>query len=473
MNEKKKLLMENYNYKILIVLACIQIFIFLCFSYGDVYITAAHGMSVWECLFSGKIREFYTLNQNTPVLIKGFSGEYKAGYDMFMYMIFAVWELPLWIISKVFGISNILGTFWGSIWARSITLFFTGVLVLVIQKIEVLLGKDIDEQKEILFMLATSPFLLTYVIIMGQYDVIVCVFMLIGIYYYLKGEMWKFLLFFSIAIPMKIFAILVFVPLVLYRCKNILKVLVSIVLAVIPMLIMRILIPMTEGGNITDFIDFIFHNTIALGNTAGGIPIFFVTMTLLCGWCYLQDTDLEEKEVFNGKVLYLFGVTYIIFTITCTILPYWFIYLLPPMYLIIMQNKRNFTANLVLSTVIEFSVVIAQIFRYTWCFSGTLVEHTLLSLFLERGRTGDYYTVQMLLRDKMGIIVADTICTYINVIGMAVCVGAIILFLILNNPWKKYSGDIEDSREVLVSFKCIRILLMVVIVLIPIIEYIY
>lgn len=72
------------------------------------------------------------------------------------------------------------------------------------------------------FMVASSMMTVLPVIAISQIDIITVFLMLVGIREYLRTDRvtWKFLLVFSFAASLKIFALFVFIPLVLLREKE-------------------------------------------------------------------------------------------------------------------------------------------------------------------------------------------------------------------------------------------------------------
>lgn len=84
-------------------------------------------------------------------------------------------------------------------------------------------------------MFASSLFVVLPTVAIAQIDMITVFLMLWGIREYLNSDQitWKFLLIFSFAAAMKIFALFVFIPLVLLKEKRILYVIVDMIAGVI------------------------------------------------------------------------------------------------------------------------------------------------------------------------------------------------------------------------------------------------
>lgn len=84
---------------------------------------------------------------------------------------------------------------------------------------------DEDNSKIISIIFITSPIAIFAVFIFGQYDIISVFFTMLGYYYYVKNDYLKFSIFFSLAISIKFFPLLIFVPLLLLVEKRLLQIL--------------------------------------------------------------------------------------------------------------------------------------------------------------------------------------------------------------------------------------------------------
>jgi len=160
----------------------------------------------------GHIYDFYDYNK--PYMIGN-------DYLPLMYIIFALWSIPLKLLNlltpaemglAVWQISTPLEIVWAKL---LLSIFFIGCIA-IIQKITELI--DLNKQtgtvnSQILF--ATSPIVIFAVFIFSQYDIFGVFFTLLGIFFYFKKKFLYFALFFSIAISFKYFACFIYLPLVL------------------------------------------------------------------------------------------------------------------------------------------------------------------------------------------------------------------------------------------------------------------
>lgn len=123
--------------------------------------------------------------------------------------------------------------------------------------------------------------------------------MLLGIYYYLKSDNTKFILFFSIAITFKYFALLIFIPLLLLREKKIEKVVTSsfFVMLVFLLEVGFYIHSAAFRNGVFGFgaARYIFNASIDLAFTQ--IKIFLLGWVLTCAWAYFKETENKTDEI--------------------------------------------------------------------------------------------------------------------------------------------------------------------------------
>lgn len=160
----------------------------------------------------GHITDFYDYNQ--PFMVRN-------DYLPLMYVIFALWNLPLKLLGlltpadmgvAVWRISTPIEILWSKL--MLVTFFFSSVIL--VGKIANL----IRDQSQLVvinphILFATSPIAIFAVFIFSQYDVIGVFFTLLGLYFYFQKKFLRFAFCFSIAISFKYFASFIYLPLVL------------------------------------------------------------------------------------------------------------------------------------------------------------------------------------------------------------------------------------------------------------------
>lgn len=448
----------------------VWLFLFYTFTYSDIMITTLHGLNLWDCLLAGNMREFFSYNYQFEFFNTAY-GELAtaANYDFIIYVIFAIWNFPLWLVRNMTEI-EVLNTWWCLMWSKTLVLVFTCLALRLVQKIGELFHVKEEDARLGGFIFLTSNLFVSSVIVMSQYDIIAVVLMLAGIYYYIKKDTVKWLVFFSLAIPMKYMAALVFIPLLLYRQKNIFKIILDVVLVLLPMVIGRILIPPYGAGN-DGMISYFFRNQIA--SSIYPVPIFIALYIGICFLAYCWKTKTGEAELAEWSI-YIGLLTYATFLGASYANPYWAIYLVPFTTLVMMRNRNYLRINALLDAAMTWGLVFAQAINFYWCFNSQLASGMLLSTLL--GRNNEKIRV-VSMRDQLVALLAsggnaeavEGVKTYAQC-GIAVFLAGLLIFLWINSPGRKKAGLVESEGSEM-DVMAIRILTNLFICALPICAY--
>ena len=195
---------------ILVVVCC-----YVLFQQPDLF----HTSSSSYAYLNGHITDYYDYNS------KIITGD-DPFYFPLVYIIFAIWNLPL----KVLGLMHDVAA--GGVTLSIVELAWTKLLIAVFYfatayvmfLIGRLLSAHSQRAKYIAIIFATSPIAIFGAFIFGQYDIIGVFFTMVGFYFYIKRDYLKFSLFFSLAISLKMFPLVLFVPLLLLVEKRILQI---------------------------------------------------------------------------------------------------------------------------------------------------------------------------------------------------------------------------------------------------------
>lgn len=323
-----------------VVYAAIALLLFYSYYYADFYETGLEGVRFWDILFSGQIHHFYT-----QIFLIG-KVQYIPLYDFPMYIVFAIWNFPLWVVQKVSGI-NIYHSVPCLMWMKSMLLFWLCMFLWQFGKlIPEMAGAgenkgqaSVSGQAKVLqksgaaplespaegvgnsvregqFLFLTSAFFMTGLVVLGQYDIISMTFMMIGLRYYLEGNTKKFVLWFAIAAPFKYFAILIFVPLLLLQEKRISSIILRGIGVVIPILFFRVAVPFgrpdlvegctfsgsSSGSNVAKPVFDALYVRGAVGFGTLFIYIFvWVVFLVLCYMYRPGGSDAESSLSASGK----------------------------------------------------------------------------------------------------------------------------------------------------------------------------
>lgn len=375
---------KKTNLAYLISLAIFLIF-FYGYFYSDILITTSHGINFWDVIFSGGLFDFHALCcsdvENAAYTITTI----YAGYDFPIYVLFAVWNFPLWLIRRFTGI-NIWESVLAMMWAKSIILVFIALTVRALWKLCDTM--EISEQKELAAVLfLTSPIIGSSAIVNSQYDVITTYFMLEALNCFLNRNRKGFVINIIIATLIKPFALFLFIPLLLYAQKNVIKIAIYTLCVLVPYLGVKVIIPNNTQLTTYSTVLTLFKNKINIG--AVEIPIFFLVSFLFWIICYMYRVPNDKKCFFNNGMLISY-ISFAIFFMLCASSPYWIIMLLPFSCLLIVFNKKYAFLGVILETIGSICLIGHYVIEIPWCFDVKILRTSYFAkLFGLRADTTD------------------------------------------------------------------------------------
>lgn len=349
-------------------------FLFLIsYTYGDIIITTRHGMRLWDCLFQGRLLDFY--NYNSAVLPQNsvFNTPQSASYDFTVYLIFALWNLPLWALEQLFRIP-VTDNFFCLIWPKLLLVLAAVLSAGSIKRIARLLGLGETAQRWAPFVWCSSALVCSSLLMISQYDIFSLFFMLLGFEAYLKLDTKKFLLFFAIATSCKYFALLVFLPLVLLRWKKVWQILLFAASSFALTLFWKALFLLAPSGAVSQpsLAESLF-STLTVNTQAVGLypaSLFFVAVIAVCIFAYSRNDDPTQQ----GKTaLYVSAASMLSFVALTQIYPYWSILVTPFLVLLVFSNRERLKLNLFLEMGFGLSLVFQQMNFYSFSFSNYLL----------------------------------------------------------------------------------------------------
>ena len=410
------------------VLAVVSFVAFFSYYYGDIIITTRHGIGVWESLFNGSIINYY------------YDMNAEAIYPFPLYMVFAIWDLPLYIIKHFFKIDPMASRLLLAYGKFILVPFLLGS-AFVIYKICKNIGISDIRSKWCVFYFLSSCFVIFCLLSQSQYDIISVFFTLLGILYYIKNDTVKFILFFSIAITMKLFALFIFIPLLLLKEKKFIKILLYS-LAGMSLLIVQGLIfkkPESAEGCANNMIGYIFYGKIC------DASIFIILLICLCVYCYLKKDVSKETYIlmaFSGiGSFFLFNLAH----------PYWIILLCPYLCILVFLFPEYTKINCILETTLSLSCILHYALIFKHCFSINIVLPSLFSKFfgepsaeyLEGAYRGIGYLLEKLVDNQ-------AIFSFANPTFLSIFVGAMISFFVINylaiNQKRKLSTSVDEKN---------------------------
>lgn len=326
------------------LLIAITALAFVTFLYGDVRATFEHSFNFLDALLAGRPQDFY------QIAIENSTFGHPAVYDVPIYLIFGLWNLPSYLAYRLFDY-DYLNSLPAQLWLKAMMLAFTLVAARLVYQIAKEIGLEAKRARWSAFFFLSSMTLFVPVFVIVQYDIVSVTLMLAGILAYMRGNTKGFLLWFLAANTLKLFSVFVFVPLVLLREKRLPRAAAQIVAGMLGLLACRLL----------------YHNNLAYEISTGGftdgmlsrlrtagftwqspysVPLFVVFMVCLVIFSYAKRvSSTRELQAF---AIYLPLAAFLVFCAIVPLNPYWAALVSPFIVLVIFLNPRHFTLNSVM-----------------------------------------------------------------------------------------------------------------------------
>ena len=358
------------------LLVLMMIFMYFTLYYEDIIIIYKHSLTWLDSLFHMDLNNFYA---NT--LANSYNGV-GAVYYWTVYMVIGIWNLPIFVLNKLFGIN--MFTAKAFLWCKLEIVFFLLLSAWMIGKIL----KDFDYSKEKIkfaqFMFLSSLMVLLPTMAIAQVDIITTFLMLWGMREYLKTDVVsvKFLLIFSFAASLKVFALFLFLPLVFLKEKRILYVIKDMIIGLV--FSMLCILPYswrTDYHESSDFLTEIMTKRLFSVVFPGGnsqIPAFISILIAICIFAYALE--IQGKNKYFQYVVWIGAVVFSDFFIFVFAHPYWIVLLAPYVVILMMQNPTGTKVN----TILEFCFSAAITVYYAANFGVYITENSLSYLVLAR-----------------------------------------------------------------------------------------
>lgn len=329
---------ENSDY---IIFAIITIVCFFSYIYSDVLVVFPFSVNFFNV---NPLHFFYEVYQKV--------GSYHKPDDLpyLSYVLYSILFLPLWIYSKINNITYYtwhheqfkIGTF-EIIYIKLLLFTFVTLSAIIIYRICKKIGFSNEKSKLSSFMFISSPFTMLPVFIISQVEIIMIFFTLLGILDYLNNNK-RYLFWFAIAIPLKIFPFFILIPLVLLKEKHLKKIIIYVIIPILPYIISSIIFksPNPSGRNLTAFGTLMGYKII-------GVSIFIIFYSLICLLSYLKNIDNNE-EFYKLTIYISFFVFSLMTMVNTNFHMYWIVILSPFMAILLLFSR----CNIVLKIIIEF-----------------------------------------------------------------------------------------------------------------------
>lgn len=329
------------------------------FHYWDMDAILDNSIIFVKSVYHGQFFDFYNI---APQKIQTGWG---PNYEIPAYILVALWNIPC-LIMDYFGDFNYLESSGCILWNRLFILAFIISTAIVIYKICKHNGLNHKRSLFGAYLFLSSINLLMFTMVLTQFEIVAVFFMLLGLYMYLQNRTGLFILFFAIAIPLKMFAIFIFVPLLLLQEKNILRLAAKLFCGMSVQIVCKLLFmnsvvyQAATGSNTQNMIKSLLGSAIAFGGLK--IPAFILFLAIVYLFCYFTKLDAESvyaKKMFLYIPLAIFSMLFILAPTNT----YWIVILLPFMAIMMMVSPDRLVPNLILDIFISFSYVFYRFFQ--------------------------------------------------------------------------------------------------------------
>lgn len=333
--EKKSVFPDNIKLYDKILMGTAFLFAFFFMSHPDLWETANHSYVFLESIFSGNFFNFYeyiAAHNNTYYYIN------VANYNVIIYIIFGLWELPVYIFNQIFHLA--LNEQFIIYWAKIVSAgFFVGCGFMLKRLCEALGFEKSKASTAALFFLF-NPIAFYSPMVMGQYDTLCLFFTLWALCRYVKGDYGKFSFILGIGIVCKFFPLMIFIPLILLAEKRILKLL-QYALTALWLYIPTTLLFMGKTGNAKAFTQAMIDRMFAVTTETGvrGVSVFTLAYALIvfAAFVYVPKSEKARQYMSVYVPMAVFGV---LFNYICWH-PQWLILFIPFVTLTTFMQKNK------------------------------------------------------------------------------------------------------------------------------------
>ncbi len=343
------------------------------FWYADLGDTLDNAVMLVESMVSGKFIHYYAYAsvhaQTTTV--------YPANYEIVLYLLFAIWNLPT-VLLHLLGNFDYMHSITALLWCKLLPMLSLGgvaVLTYMISK-RVFQGTRLQGGTAALLLLTSSIAFFPTMIAL-QYDCLMLLVAMLGLWYYLQRRTGWFLFWFSLAIPMKGFALLLLPPLICLAEKRPHRVLLQFTIACLPLLLCKLMFAgdfyyqMAIQSQNRDALNLLLGSGFAVGKLF--VNPFILIYAGICFFCCLKRTEGRDLSYL---ALYVCAAVFTAFVALVSIRSYWAVLCAPFLAILISQRHDQLVPLALVETVAGFLGTVYYLGKH-WIYNQVTLVNSL------------------------------------------------------------------------------------------------
>lgn len=352
----------------------------VCFQHPDIWETSNHSWLLLESLSDGRMLDFYRVvaAHETPLYyVNG------ANYNIAIYLLFAVWQLPVWLVCRLGGL--VVNEYFLLFWSKGLCAAGLALCCWLLGKLAGGLHLAREECRWASLGLWLWPGCFFSVLVMGQYDVFCLAATLAALLSYQKGRLRAFTVWMGAAACFKFFPLLVFLPLLLLAEKRPTKLLLH-GLGSLWLLAPTTLLFWGRTGKALSFtmemVGRLFAQTLPGGMRDYPVFVLLYGLGLILCWFWRPD----KAQLRGPLAVYVCLAVYSLMLLCIRWHPQW-VALLGPFWLLGMLLQKDRLAFLAMDWVFNAGYFLLVFFEFPCQMDANLFDYGLISAL-----TGRYAT---------------------------------------------------------------------------------
>ncbi len=348
----------------------------LCFQHPDIWETSNHSWILLESIAQGKFMDFYRIVEARPYPLYYING---ANYSIVLYLLFALWQLPVWIICKIGGLA--INEYFLLFYSKILPALAYALCAFLLAKLARGAGLNTRDSRWCSLAFVLCPPAFFGCLVMGQYDAFCLALTLWALLYYQKGDLQKFCLILGAAAAFKFFPLMLLVPLVLLAEKRPGRIL-ALGFSGLWLVVLSTLLFLGRTGSANNFtmqmIGRMFTETLPSG--MGPVPVFLLAYAVLVAACYLYRPASPGS---GALPIYICMAVYGLLLLCIHWHPQWVILVCPFLVLCAFLQKDRLPW-MVMLLVFSVGFFLLSFFEFPFQMDANLFDYGLVTTFTGR-----------------------------------------------------------------------------------------